>query len=811
MSSSSPRHHIDPARPDRTATAPYNFVPLPERVLTSREALELRADHPAPWAQHDRAAPGTLSGEIRMALEATTPIYVRGPRRDERDQRPTRLRWEPWLEPAPGGLGQVAVIPGSSWRGWIRTLCEILAFARIGHLVSPSKPFYRTVDNRRVGKEYRARMVRGEERPSGGVARRRPDGSWFIEPRGVVRVWRSDIEEALGRDALRPGGNMEVDLRLGTGETAVEVLPAANGDHPPSGLVRARLVVTGPMQGKRREFAFLGAPGSQPIEIEDRLVERFNDDDQITQFQQTWFKSKRGRPGELGDGDAVFYLLDRSGKLEFFGRAQMFRLPYKRSAAHLLPADHQDRVEPDLVEGVFGRVGSDEAGSDEQDGTIRGRVRFGALRSAGAVSLGNSDIRVPAILSSPKTTTYPHYLTQPGDAHEMTTYLDGDETTIRGFGLYWTPPDGAGLRAFDEPEAARFQRVATEREARELLLPEAQAMRDGAKTKDQAGTAIERRGLSQLTLIQPVPAGTVFEGSLRFDGLRPLELGMLLAALEPWSGMRHRLGAAKPHHLGAMRLHRLDLRLLDFDRRYSSWEDSGWTEPQRDSEESMDRLRAAFGEVVLEHARLTGEQQVASRSGLRAIRRLDALGLLLTPRASIDQLARPMALREFKRRPILPTPHGVVHLHGEPDAVDPSVWEREDGERAPRAARPPDDVRGRGQRGSQPRGRPGRSPRTGAREGRGRSPGRRLEERHAGPPTRTGDRDGPPTGAVVQCTVRKDTTKGGGPRFEIDGYPPTIIGFLHPRAGEGEVPEPGGRITLYVMAGGRNPQLGFPR
>jgi hypothetical protein len=75
----------------------------------------------------------------------------------------------------------------------------------------------------------------------------------------------------------------------------------------------------------------------------------------------------------------------------------------------------------------------------EQDRkAIKGRVFFeDALASDGGPGW-LEEIIVPRILSSPKVTTFQHYLTQGGTKGKggLTTYLYGDQTTIRGHKLY---------------------------------------------------------------------------------------------------------------------------------------------------------------------------------------------------------------------------------------------------------------------------------------------------------------------------------------------------------------------------------------
>ena len=58
--------HTNPTQPDRQAKAPYNFVPLPEKVLDA-EALPTQ----------DRYHAGRHTGWLDCTLTTATPMYVR--------------------------------------------------------------------------------------------------------------------------------------------------------------------------------------------------------------------------------------------------------------------------------------------------------------------------------------------------------------------------------------------------------------------------------------------------------------------------------------------------------------------------------------------------------------------------------------------------------------------------------------------------------------------------------------------------------------------------------------------------------------
>ena len=95
-------------------------------------------------------------------------------------------------------------------------------------------------------------------------------------------------------------------------------------------------------------------------------------------------------------------------ELVFLSRARRFRLPYDRSPRDLLPEEHREgRL--DLAEAIFGRL-------DAEAGAIKGRVRVEDCVAGGEPSPRGwyEQVIEPHTLSSPKVTTFAHYLTQDG-------------------------------------------------------------------------------------------------------------------------------------------------------------------------------------------------------------------------------------------------------------------------------------------------------------------------------------------------------------------------------------------------------------
>lgn len=634
--------HVNPTAPERTATAPYNFVPLPNKVFTVEDGIDVNGEEVSPWKMHDRFVHGTRSGWIDLTITTLTPLFIRGPeskRGNVWHKRDARLKPEPFT--CPNGS---PMIPGSSIRGMIRTLVEILSFSKITP-VTNKKPFFRSVAADRIGTAYRSRVIRGNRKPEGGYVRR-IGNQWTIVPaKEVLRVHRDLLSK--------------LPLNIATGPNP-KYFPDWNGQHKPCWFKRdpkkswkvdkmsfsqennweeGTLVLTGSAPRKQYDFVFVGQDKTQSIPIPEGIWRRFHDEDQLTQWQEKAFpkdkptKGCRKANGHLREGEPVFYLTDESaeddnnaGGLVFFGRAQMFRFPYDLSPLDLVPEEIK-AAGLDMASALFGTADPNVSNRRQP---IKSRVFFeNAVATAGGPDWFE-DVMVPKVLASPKATCFQHYLTQDGKraSKDLTTYLQGDSTTIRGHKLYWHRWDQE--RGID---------AVKEQHNHDSLL-------EDLRNPNPEDT--------QHTVITPVKKDVIFKGRIRFDNLTDIELGVLLSALRLPNNCAHRLGMGKSLGLGSIKIDS-KLSLVDQTARYRSWEESGVAETEHTY------FVRVFEDVILEHARNSQETIEEKMDGLLKITRLQSLFHILDwngkPHPSETDY---MELERFKSRPILPTPHGVL-------------------------------------------------------------------------------------------------------------------------------------------------------
>jgi len=695
-----------PEGKNRTAIAPYNFIPLPEKVK------EVGADATPRWENHDQIRDDSHSGWIDLKLTTLSPLFIRGPQKMKNgawDNRESRKRPEPFTD----SDGRV-VIPGSSFRGMVRSLFEILTFSKIAP-VSKDQPFFRDIGNK---DDYQNHFVEISQRsqgfdyknPSNPINRQlkafkpkvkagflvKKGESWSIQECEYARVDHSlisslnlRVQTELRRGVRVPNPQLQgaavwveadkTDQSYFFRKQEITRNGRTNLRHPDqylvfkrvrqisisqsNGLEKGTLVNTGPMANKHMEFVFLPerTQGLSTWDLSDEQIRRFHDDDQISQWQKDAFPKRKGREeaGGLRHGEPIFFLVDKSDKtgelkVRYFGRAQLFRLPYDCSPYTMIPQG-LGKAGLDMAESVFGTVHREKKANGKQ--AIKGRLCFLDLVGPEATTCVESNELIPETLASPKPTTYQHYLVQKSDQkNQLKSYFTKhqSDSTIRGHKLYW------------------------HRWHEGLRLENLRAKEKVKDKNDRPITKLEAND-TQHTTMKPVNAGTEFEGRIRFDNLSGEELGALLTALNLPKGCAHKIGMGKPLGLGSVQVTIEKMELIDPEKRYCSWSDSGRNAV---AETDLKAYMEKFSERILTFAKSSNEPGFEIASSLWEIERFKHLKCMLTwpaDKAKYDE-TRYMRIEngdgnrfggkgdrcnEYAQRPVLPLPADVSNPHTE--------------------------------------------------------------------------------------------------------------------------------------------------
>lgn len=493
------KENIEPANYSILSKAPYNFVPLNDRLVQAESLPDYDKYH------HDR-----YTGYIEIEIEALTPVYIRDTLTEDEyreknrieEQRKANKKIPSYCNPdffSPGGLIR---IPGSSLRGMIRTLVEIVSFGKFGFFDN-RRLYYRSFADR--CKNFRLEYQKHAKNPKAGILIK--EGfDYYIITTNYCSIPKSLTARIIGK---KPEYFNFYSTRFNNKE--------------------GYIVVSGPMDSKKVDW-FIEKIGDnrERIHLTEADIKDYKNDKErravIDLIEELNKKkdAKRQVP--------CFYseYLDLNGKKRIaFGHTKNFRIPYQKTIGdHIFSQLKKDLI--DITEAIFGNEKTHSSRVFFEDAYLKDGQNNVLMEKA-----------TPKILSTPKPTTFQHYLEQlPYNLTDFPNNLANynSNNAIRGNKLYW------------------------HREANDWI-----------ETNENN---IEKHS-SQYTRITPVKEDTVFKARIRFENLSEVELGALLFALQLPEECAHKIGMAKPLGLGSIKITpRLYLsnRLDRYRDLFSEWE-----------------------------------------------------------------------------------------------------------------------------------------------------------------------------------------------------------------------------------------------
>jgi CRISPR-associated protein (TIGR03986 family) len=398
-----PQHKTPKATPEHPrATAPYNFVPLPEAIFFP----------PYEEVEHDRLDPNRLHGSIDLTIQTETATYTRCayPPKDEglpvneTASRQDFYHYEDRNQP---------MIPGSSLRGMVRSLVAILGYGRIAH-DGKERLVHRAVADQQTatGRQYNERFL-GRRGPN-VIDFPGPDvRAGYLVKQGAgcaIRPATTHHGSSFVRVGLRDLERIGVSAKESNKVVPVFVQPVAATAHPKGrftlwyartprverspaqGLVPAALVISGTMPSRHMHTAvYAPDPRAAEIPIPPDMWEQFERDRDMHRGLVCRKLEKDGAP--------CFYLLE-GGKLVFLGPTLFFRVPYENATRDFVPEELRDVKGKDLCDALFGAADPEpHRGRVSFDDAVMEPVGPGASPFLGGLNDGR---RAPGILSAPK-------------------------------------------------------------------------------------------------------------------------------------------------------------------------------------------------------------------------------------------------------------------------------------------------------------------------------------------------------------------------------------------------------------------------
>jgi CRISPR-associated protein (TIGR03986 family) len=686
-----PKHIRKIEDPNRRAIAPYNFIELPDRVVTV---------DPESLPSGDRYHPERCTGTIKCTLTTESPLY-------------TRCGWTPEDFAAHGDksfhelppeikqkranfflnpITQNPVIPGSSIRGMLRTLVEIVSFSKIDRVSGHQRLFFRAVGSsdkkESWGKEYK-QYVKPEIIKAGYLKQEK--GKWTIQPaaenHGQSFCWVKESSLDLGKLGLKGFDTQNYEpqyLSISYKQAQIdytdraERLFAHDIDTPDIHSKKGILVTSGHMKqgdepSPRRNhcIVFPVDTDAKPLELDDKAIEHYRN--ALTDFQK---KSPFDKDwGFLKDGRPVFYYRDGESEIVgFFGQSPNFRIPYSpdgnghaTTVRNFIPPELRELASFDLADAIFGWVkqeSKEEKLPDDFDRKYKqraGRVFVtDALYKSNKDGIWYSESSVtPQILSEPKPTLFSHYLVQPeqdnpnADPLKIKHYASKpiEQTVIRGHKMYW-----------HKGHDPKFE-----------LPPPKKVIKERKLVSDTDST--------QTTKVKPIKQGVTFEFEIHFENLSDVELGALLWVLDLAQDDSYRLslGMGKPLGMGAVKItHHLHISKRQERYKELLTNEQQWFAGYDDQPDSPKAYITKFDEHIRQKLGIT-----ESSSSLKEVRRIKMLLAMLrweeqlseeeldhrrymenerdaSPGQSYIGKAKKGKANEYAERPVLPTPLQVI-------------------------------------------------------------------------------------------------------------------------------------------------------
>jgi CRISPR-associated protein (TIGR03986 family) len=637
----------------RKAIAPYNFVELPDTIVPAELAPNGKL------RDNNRYYSDRHTGRIECTLTTASPLYIRCGLTKEEFECGAEAKDLPdfyYIDTKT----KKPVLPGSSLRGMLRTLIEIISFSKISPVSDFHRLFFRAVAT--LAKEdslataYRKYI--DSSKVKAGYLKRDGD-TWKIIAAKEIRVNNTSTSFAWVQEEDLSSTDFPGLKRFDDPDYLLQDIPISYQritrilgryiaddvtipkQYP---LNQGRLVTSGNMketsdsdsESIRTYHCVVFVPNPNPNKtyiIDPDAIKHYLN--ALTDFQKLHPFDER--LGMLQENRPVFYCQPKQGNIvTLFGHSPNFRIPYSpkgdgnaATVVDFIPDNLRDDSRIDIAEAIFGFVRRDkQPEGKEQSRAGRIFVSDGICSSSTNDIFMTEGVIIPKILASPKPTTYQHYLVQPEETNAEKSKLKHyasqptEETVIRGHKLYWHKGSNPDIQH-----------------------PNPTEVND-----------------TQTTEIKPIKPDVTFKFTIQFENLSNVEIGALMWILDIAQNNNYclSLGMGKPLGMGAVKIES-SLYLSKRKTRYTKlFNNNRW-----ETAESLDNnpdYQQLFENYILQELKQTGKFKDIPR-----IQMLLAMLSWQNPAASKtrymeierQQNSLDSEANEYKNRRVLPTPLDV--------------------------------------------------------------------------------------------------------------------------------------------------------
>lgn len=490
-------------------SSPYNFVPLNEHVFIPEWGKQV--SHDLPFREGE-------SGVIEVKFRNITPLFVRGVEKDRgvekgQDNQPASFIDE--------NGNKRYFIPGSSLRGMLRSVMEILSFGRLSQ-INKGHFGYRTFHTQDANNDYHRQSM--QYMHAGWLRKDKDDDKLKLTP--CLGEFTEEIQ--VGRErtqkrtiyGFKTVTHEEIEkkhpqFRKVKGDPVDQKQKAVGGFCDWTEMFK--LICTGPMFSKKHEYLFATEEGEE-IVLPEPVQHQFLEVQKTHPLFDSYFLKRLNGGGRI----PVFYATNMEGtEILHVGLTRTYRVPFRQGVKDGVPKSHE--LSPDLCELIFGRI------SKEGD-ALKGRVVLGHAFPISEVDETQFK-KVSGILGEPRASFYPYYL-----AHNGTDYntYNTSPLTLAGRKRYRIH---IGNTTTDLPQG----------------------------NKDEEG---KNKNEDVITRFNALHEGIIFRFRIMVHNLLPQELGALLSALtlHQQKGVYHNLGMAKGYGYGKLELTKVSLNGFKHDK-----------------------------------------------------------------------------------------------------------------------------------------------------------------------------------------------------------------------------------------------------
>ncbi len=512
--------------------APYNFVPVNKEVFFPY------------WAEaisHDIPFTEGLSGCIELEITAKTPLFI-GKNKENGSNK---------VLPVTDANGKY-FIPGTSVKGMLRSVMEVLSFAKFG-----------PVDNQKYGiRDFQNEDIytlKGDsENICAGWLFRNPETNskspYFIKDTGKINEKKLKVEHkeitftynqkknefasffSDKNKKVFSFNNRNKKVLKKEYKIAEQKYKLYYGEKPFTKKYNDEhyLVFTGQPafnnKGKHHEFKFpVPAETQSKLEVSKEQWNDFkflyfdHDPDSISKDWKFWKDLlKNGKTDKI----PVFFRKDTNGNLIDFGLSMLYKMPYKHTVYELINEMQPvfNSPKPDLPQCIFGYTSKEHK--------LKGRVH---ISPAYATKELTPLSEVTKILASPKASYYPSYIKQPVNGNGNLITNDDDKSYVSYKTMNDSDAELSGRKRYPVRGKKMFD------------------VNAGDPSPNQERVS---------TKFSALPSGSVFKTVLHYHNLLPKELGAIISSItfQGHSECFHSLGMAKPLGYGIV-----DIKINNLD------------------------------------------------------------------------------------------------------------------------------------------------------------------------------------------------------------------------------------------------------